>query len=76
MPDITLHLAIDTGWNAAFGEDEDSCRTELARIINAAADRIENGAEDFRLHDDNGNRVGTCYVELDVPEPENEEDEE
>ena len=76
MPDITLTIAVDTDWHAAFGDNEDDCRIELARIISAAADRIENGADSFRLHDYNGNRVGTCVVEITEPEPEEDEDEE
>ena len=73
MPDITLTIAIDTGWNAAFGDNEDDCRIELARILHVTADRVENGGESFRLHDYNGNRVGTCVVEITEPEDEDEE---
>ena len=75
MKDIQLTISIDTDWHAAFGEDEDSCREELARILHEAADRVENLGEDFKLYDVNGNRVGTCSLTLNVPETDDKDEE-
>jgi hypothetical protein len=50
-----IRITIDTG-NAAF--DDGNREAEVARILRAAADRIEAGAEDFSLRDFNGNTVG------------------
>lgn len=76
MKPIDLTLTISCEWNAAFGADEDEARAELGRILHAAAERIEGFGEDFRLYDVNGNRVGRCELELEVPEEEEEEEEE
>jgi hypothetical protein len=51
-----VRITIDTG-NAAF--DDGNREYEVARILREAADRIENGAEDFTLRDINGNKVGS-----------------
>lgn len=74
MPAIDLTLTISCEWHDAFGTDEDTARAELGRILHDAADRIEGFGEDFRLYDENGNRVGRCELELEVPEEEEEEE--
>lgn len=74
MPAINLTLTISCDWNAAFGADEDDARAELGRILHDAADRVEGFGEDFRLYDVNGNRVGRCELELEVPEEEEDEE--
>jgi hypothetical protein len=59
----TVNITIDTD-NAAFGDTEYERYAEIARILRAAADRID--ADDFEgnhfneviLRDVNGNRVG------------------
>lgn len=52
-----LSLSIETG-NAAFGDSDEERNAELARILRAAACRVENGDTEFTLRDFNGNRVG------------------
>jgi hypothetical protein len=60
-------LKIDTG-NAAF---EDDPNYELARILRAVADKVENGHADGRCYDINGNKVGSWAVGVvDIPNPE------
>lgn len=43
--------------NAAF---DTFPQAELARILREAADKIENGHQEFTLRDLNGNRVGAA----------------
>lgn len=43
--------------NAAFMEEDDP-RPETARILRELADRLDNGADTYILHDANGNTVG------------------
>jgi len=45
--------------NAAFGDpEENQWHQEAARILRAAAKRIEQGDDEFQLRDENGNLVG------------------
>ena len=55
----TVRLEIDTG-NAAFGETMEERDAEVARILRAAADKLDSSyaMDDFGLYDINGNRVG------------------
>lgn len=53
-------LTIDTG-NAAFEDEGKGC--EIARILRAIADKVENGAESGKAVDLNGNTVGRFEVE-------------
>lgn len=48
-------LEIETG-NAAF--DDEGAAYEIARILRALADRIENGDSAGSVRDVNGNKVG------------------
>lgn len=54
---FTLTIECD---NAAF---EDSRNDEIARILRAAARRLEQGGIGTSLHDANGNKVGTMQLE-------------
>lgn len=54
-----LQISIETG-NAAF--DDGNRDAELARILRAAADKVENGQTDFNLRDFNGNTVGSVTL--------------
>lgn len=59
---IHFDLILSSG-NAVF--DPDTARPELARILRALADRIENGSEGkFRLDDLNGNCCGFVILEV------------
>lgn len=51
-----LKLAIETTNDAFSGG---WAATECARILRDLAERIENGATQGKLHDVNGNRVGS-----------------
>lgn len=63
---MRFKLEITGMGNAAFQEDEDfggNPETEVARILRAAAERIENGSLDAgSLWDINGNKVGEYRV--------------
>lgn len=49
--------------NDAFGEpDQEQWHDEASRILKAAAQRVENGADSFSLFDVNGNKVGSLDV--------------
>lgn len=50
--------------NAAFTDDPGA---ETARILRRAAEIVENGGEDSRLADFNGNRVGGFEFSNDPP---------
>ncbi|USN14348.1 hypothetical protein KABACHOK_05350 [Brevundimonas phage vB_BpoS-Kabachok] len=52
-------LEIETG-NAAF--DDGDKAYEIARILRALADRVENGDEAGSVRDVNGNKVGSFDV--------------
>src|SRR5690606_4532157 len=57
-----ITLTIETG-NAAF---DDAPASEIARILRAAADRLERGdCFDFPLRDINGNTCGRLVIEGD-----------
>lgn len=65
-PDIDrpyLLASLDTG-NAAF---EEMPGVEVARILRAAAAKLEDGDLDFGLRDINGNRVGAVLVQAEEP---------
>lgn len=62
-----IRLNIELG-NAAF--EEAGKEYEVARIVAAAAAKIENGAFDFKLFDVNGNSVGWAMETDDGFEPE------
>lgn len=53
MATITLEINTDT---SAFTEDPSF---EIASILRNAADLVEDGREDFKLRDYNGNTVGS-----------------
>ena len=55
---FTLSIKTD---NAAFGETQAECRTELARILRQVADGVEHGRVSAP-HDINGNVVGHYRV--------------
>lgn len=58
-----LEIACD---NAAFGDTEFDRETEVARILQTAVNRLENGSASSTLvlMDINGNKVGTAeFVE-------------
>lgn len=52
---MTFKLSINCD-NAAF---EDDASTEIARILRETAEKLENGREDGRCVDYNGNVVGS-----------------
>ena len=54
---FTLSITCD---NAAFGTEDEpqERRDEIARILRAAANKIENGYDKCGLRDGNGNIVG------------------
>jgi len=55
-------ITIDT-LNDAFGDDAESKRLELARILRKMANSLETGVEPTHLSDLNGNVVGlVSYV--------------
>ncbi len=54
-------LTIETG-NAAFGDCLDDETAELARILRAAADKLDEGSTYGLLYDANGNRMGSFEV--------------
>lgn len=58
-----IKLVINTA-NAAFRDEVKGF--EVARIIQEAADKMENGQFDIKLYDINGNVVGSC-AETDKP---------
>jgi hypothetical protein len=62
MPSGSVRLRVELG-NAAF--EDDACG-EVARIMRAAADQIEQGRHSFPVHDSNGNKVGGLGM-LDLP---------
>lgn len=53
--DLTLKIQSE---NAAFVDDGNDGRSETARILREAADKIEKGADSGKLYDVNGNPVG------------------
>lgn len=55
-----IRIQLDTG-NAAFSDGNRDA--EVARILREAADRIENGGDDFSLYDYNGNKVGSVTTD-------------
>lgn len=53
-----IRLELDTG-NAAFDNEGDgNWESEVARILQVASERLQNGEQDFTLRDINGNKVG------------------
>ena len=68
-----IFLEISTNDNAAFADEPAS---EIARILRAAAKRIEDGDYGdggFRLNDINGHRCGRVTIEV-VDDDEDEEE--
>jgi len=60
-------LEIETS-NAAFGDDDRQEKlAEIARIIRLLADRLDNGQDEGKVHDINGNRVGTFELTDEKP---------
>ena len=59
--ELTLKI---TMVNAAFFNDGNDGREEVARILGRAAEKILEGQDRGRLHDINGNKVG----EFDITE--------
>lgn len=58
---VDLTLTIKSN-NDSFA---DNAGAEVARILRALADAIDVGAEGpFRLHDINGNTVGSAFLEV------------
>ena len=61
---IRLDLTLHSG-NAAFDPATGSPAAELARILRALADSIEEGREGgFHLRDINGQPAGTAHLEI------------
>lgn len=59
----TVRLTLDTG-NAAFDNDGDgNWEFEVARIMQHASERLQNGERDFTLRDSNGNKVGSVITD-------------
>lgn len=56
---LTFTVIIETG-NAAF--DDGNRGNEVARILRAAADKVERGLDSIALRDYNGNVVGRLTV--------------
>jgi hypothetical protein len=56
---MRLELIVDSG-NAAIVDAPDF---EFARILRQAADKIEQGQQQFPIMDYNGNRVGECNTD-------------
>jgi len=65
-----IHAHLETG-NAAF---EDVPGAEVARILRAAANKLEDGETEFGLRDYNGNRVGGVELQAAEPEADNDND--
>ena len=68
MAKLEIQFATD---NAAFADGNGEA--EIARILRALADKIEDGGRDdmqIYLADLNGNGIGHCYYTL--PEPESD----
>lgn len=58
MAKHTIRIEIDTG-NAAFDNDGDgNYEAEVARILQTASEKLQDGYREFSLFDSNGNKVG------------------
>lgn len=57
--EFNLTIKLD---NDAFNESTDSAFNEIARILQCAAAKIEQGQTDVTLYDVNGNKVGACQI--------------
>lgn len=58
MAKNTIRIEIDTG-NAAFDNEGDgNYEYEVARILQTASEKLQDGHREFALYDTNGNKVG------------------
>lgn len=51
---MLIHFDTD---NDAFEQDRAGA---IARVLRTCANRVEGGATEFAVYDDNGNRIGDC----------------
>lgn len=56
---MSFKIEIETG-NSAFESDK---KAEVARILQTAIDKLNNGQDSFPLYDLNGNKVGSAEFE-------------
>jgi hypothetical protein len=58
---MSFKLKIKTG-NAAFAEDGNDGKNEVARILREIADSLESGFDAHTVRDINGNKVGEWSI--------------
>jgi hypothetical protein len=57
-----VSVKINTGGSAFRNEDETLDTNEIVRLLRQTAQKIENGYEDGKIMDINGNSVGTFKI--------------
>jgi hypothetical protein len=57
-----VNVKINTGGSAFRNEDETLDTNEIVRLLRQTAQKIENGYEDGKIMDINGNSVGTFKI--------------